>query len=268
VTDVELRATDGTRLAARATGAGTPLVFVHGSMGGLDSWTEVARHLPGHRIWSYARRGHEPSGNPDASRTFAIEAADLRVVAAAAADSGRVPDVVAGSYGASVALHAAVADPSAFASLTLFEPPLLQVGPHLAPTLADFARTRADRPGMALEAFLRHAARIPEDLLCASSPRDLPHAEAARLAAAAGGDLAAMADESDDVSRWAAIELPVLLLGGAESWPPLPDALDALAAVLPHARRVVLDGHSHTACATAPELVAAAVRDFLDRSPT
>jgi hypothetical protein len=39
-----------------------------------------------------------------------------------------------------------------------------------------------------------------------------------------------MAHDTADVSRWSAIEVPVLLLSGGRSWSPLPEGMAALAA--------------------------------------
>ncbi|MCG7608406.1 hypothetical protein BA059_03910 [Mycolicibacterium sp. (ex Dasyatis americana)] len=41
-----LTASDGTELVVEVEGVGPPVVFVHGSNGGLDSWAEIAaRHF-------------------------------------------------------------------------------------------------------------------------------------------------------------------------------------------------------------------------------
>ncbi len=53
---------DGTRLTARCTGSGEPVVFVHGSGGGLDSWDPVLGSLTDFETWTFARRG--PGGGP------------------------------------------------------------------------------------------------------------------------------------------------------------------------------------------------------------
>lgn len=54
---------DGTGLAVRRLGQGVPVVMVHGSAGGLDSWNDVTRLLAGEfEVWMYARRGYAPSG--------------------------------------------------------------------------------------------------------------------------------------------------------------------------------------------------------------
>jgi pimeloyl-ACP methyl ester carboxylesterase len=72
-----------------------------------------------------------------------------------------------------------------------------------------------------------------------------------------------MTADTLDFDRWAAIEVPILLMQGPETWAPMPATMDALAAVLPHVTRQVLAGQAHFATHTAPLLFAAAVATFL-----
>ena len=101
---------DGTRLAVRRRGSGRPLVLVHPSSGGLDSFDPIVPLLDGWELWAYARRGYAPSGGSgDQPKTFADDVGDLQTVLAAA---GGPADVLGASYGATVALHAARTDGS------------------------------------------------------------------------------------------------------------------------------------------------------------
>ena len=56
---------------------------------------------------------------------------------------------------------------------------------------------------------------------------------------------------------------PTLLMQGADTWNPIPETMDELAAALPYVRRVRFPGQMHFAPSTAPELVADTLRDFL-----
>lgn len=260
-----LAASDRTELVAELTGSGTPVVFVHGSNGGLHSWIDVGRRLLGHQIVRYARRNHAPSGTGPSPNSFAVEAADLATVLDYVTEAaGRRAHVVGGSYGASVALHAARVSTARIASLALFEPPLLLSGEHL-PTVLDKYRKlcAAERFDDALDTFAREVARVPPEVLAASAsaPTD---PEASRTAAiAACGDLEGMASDGSDADRWASIDVPVLLMQGGQSWTPLPEGMDRLAAALPHAQRVTWPDQSHFATATAPERVASALQEFI-----
>ncbi|WP_395309483.1 alpha/beta hydrolase [Mycobacterium sp. AMU20-3851] len=254
---ISLTAPDGTELVTEVTGSGPPVVFVHGSNGGLDSWTDIGGRLTGYQVVCYARRNHLPSGTGPAPNSFALEAGDLQVVLDAV---GRA-HVVGGSYGATVALHAAAADTTGIRSLSLFEPPLLQSGPHLAPVVEQYQRLYVTvRYADALQLFLREAARMPAELISEGPP--IPDDPVVAMSALA--DLEAMAGDTDDVDRWAAIDIPVLLMQGALSWSPLPEGMDLLARALPRAQRAVWPDQSHFATATAPDMVAAALQEFLD----
>lgn len=72
-----------------------------------------------------------------------------------------------------------------------------------------------------------------------------------------------MAGDSTDMRRWASIEVPVLLMQGGRSWPPLPEGMDLLASALPHAQRVNWPDQNHFATATTPARVADALPHFI-----
>ena len=120
--DMEVVSADGTRLAVRRFGHGVPVVMIHGSAGGLDSWSDVARLLAGEfEVWVYARRGYAHSGGVRGQKTFADDVADVAAVAAAV---GGRPHLVGGSYGATTVLHAIRGTAARFRSAAVFEPPL------------------------------------------------------------------------------------------------------------------------------------------------
>lgn len=261
---VTLSAPDGIELAVEVAGTGPPVVFVHGSNGGLDSWADIGRRLSGHRVVRYARRNHPPSAVGGSPNGFGVEAADLQCVLRFATDaSGESAHVVGGSYGATVALHAAAVDADRMASLALFEPPLLLCGAHLMPVLDRYRQFRAEaRYADAMELFAREVACVPSELVDAASFEVESEETGRTTMLSAGADLEAMAADERDVDRWAAITLPVLLMQGGLSWPPLPEGMDRLASVLPHAQRVVWSDQSHFATDMVPERVAEALQSF------
>ena len=89
------------------------------------------------------------------------------------------------------------------------------------------------------------------------------------LVAHAAGQIAddeALESLNVGIDRYAAIDVPVLLLGGERSPAHLRAGLDALAAVLPRAEPVVvLAGQGHIATVRAPDQVAAVVARFAGR---
>jgi pimeloyl-ACP methyl ester carboxylesterase len=258
-------ALDGIQLVVQTSGTGAPVVFVHGSNGGLDSWAEIGEQLAGHQIVRYARRNHAPSGPGPSPNTFTTEASDLHAILDAITDdAGESAHVVGGSYGSTVALHAALGDTERIASLALFEPPLLLSGAHLLPVLARYrslcaAALFAD----ALELFARDVARIPAEVLAAVPPAADDPALTRPATIAAGGDLEAMAHDTAEIQRWSRIDVPVLLMQGGQTWSPLPEGMDLLASAIPHAQRVVWPDQSHFATVTVPSRVAETIQQFL-----
>ncbi|BCJ49071.1 3-oxoadipate enol-lactonase [Actinoplanes sp. NBRC 14428] len=262
--DRSIRSADGTRLTVRRVGAGDPVVLLHGSGGGLHSWAAVAEHLAGpYELWMPARRGYGPSDVPPGRKSFRDEVADVTAVIEAA---GRPVHLVGGSYGATLALHVAAAEPDRVRTLAVFEPPLFAAGPATEPLLERYraALGRDDAAGLA--AVLNEVTRVPPAVVAAfaaaAGDRPPDPAEARRSAIGWLHDLEALAGDDPDVGRWSSITVPALLMGGADTWDPVPATMDALAAALPGAHRIVWDGQSHFATMTAPGLVARALADF------
>ena len=78
-------------------------------------------------------------------------------------------------------------------------------------------------------------------------------------------DATLVADSAGPLDRFAAVTAETLLLGGSRSPAYLTGVLNALEVVLPHVRRVTLDGVGHLAADNTgkPERVAAELRKFL-----
>jgi pimeloyl-ACP methyl ester carboxylesterase len=94
--DQYVTSSDGTRLVVRRVGSGDPVVFVHGSGGGLDSWAAVADQLAdGYEVWMPARRGYGPSDVPTGPKSFTDDTADLTAVRVAPGRpaAGRTPSL-------------------------------------------------------------------------------------------------------------------------------------------------------------------------------
>jgi len=254
---------DGTPLAARRAGQGVPVVLVHGSSGGLDSWDGVVPFLAdSFEVWVYARRGYAPSGVGAPQKTFGDDVADLLAVVHAA---GGAAHVVGASYGGTVGLHTALRHGSQIRSLALFEPPLFAGGAALRPVLDEYTSLIASGDlSAAARIFAEKVAQVPTEVLDAIAP------DAGEPAEAVGclHDLQAMASDESDLTRWATVNVPTLLMQGADSWRPIPSTMEQLATALPAAGRAVLQGQSHFATHTAPELFAEKLLHFLHQHST
>lgn len=180
---------------------------------------------------------------------------------------GRPASVLGHSGGAIVALEAALrAGPAGrVAGLVLYEPPVLAGHDrYRQDALAGGMRSairRGDRAGAA-EAFLRSAAGLSAGELEAvrGSPRWAGLAESAEQLLAA---LEASHRYRFRPERFRHLHLPALLLVGEASGPVHRDSVAALGATLPRARTVELPGQGHGALRAAPDLVADAIREFV-----
>jgi pimeloyl-ACP methyl ester carboxylesterase len=266
--DQHVRSADGTRLVVRRVGSGDPVVLVHGSGGGLHSWATVADQLAGdHEVWMPARRGYGPSDVPPGIKSFKDEIADLiAVIEAARESSGKPVHLVGASYGASLSLHTASADPRDLRSLAIFEPPLFAAGAEIAPMLDRYRSAFERNDAQAMAAALNEVTRVPAEIVAAFAAsmgdRTPDPVEAQRSAIGWLHDLEALAEDSTDIARWSSITVPTLLMQGADTWEPMPTTMNALAKTIPRARHIIWQGQSHFATMTAPALVADTLRQF------
>ncbi|MEU9038865.1 alpha/beta fold hydrolase [Streptomyces sp. NPDC048352] len=165
------------RLPAAATaGRGRPLVvFLHGLVvDNLSSFycpvaLPVAR--AGHEVLLYDLRGHGLTERPADGYDSRTAVRDLLAVLGALGLGRRPVHLVGNSYGATLALHAALARPDLVTGLTLLEPPLSGAWvENMVDTLSAAALSLEDSPVPAelLGLRLRKAARltaIADDLL-------------------------------------------------------------------------------------------------------
>ncbi len=240
---------------------------IHCSLSHGGSWGPLARELSGTlRLTAFDLPGHGQSG------AWAGVGEIQAVSTAMAADFLDTPtDVIGHSFGATVALRLAVERPDLVRSLILYEPVFFAVALHDQPGLrAGHEAEMADyAAGMAAGDFMRAAegftrvwgdrrgwTALPEGARAAMAAQ-MPLIEAATdaLYGDSGGMLASGA--------LARIGVPVVLLEGSES-PAIIAAINAgLAARLPEARRVVVQGAGHMGPISHARVVAEEIRGFL-----
>ncbi|MFI5714601.1 alpha/beta fold hydrolase [Nocardia sp. NPDC051750] len=251
---------DGTMICYYRAGDGSPVIMIHGSGGGLHSWQPVAEHLPDRfDLWLPARRGYAPSGPGHAPKHFADEVRDLGMIIDMI---GRPAHLVGMSYGATVALHAA-ASGLPVRSLALWEPPLYAAGTELAPVLARFEQLTANGDRNEAQRLLAEkVARVPAALLEQSAAIDAA-ADTPDDSYGWSRDLESMAGDTSYLDRWSSVTTPTLLMHGSDTWQPMPETVERLAAVMPDAHLETLPGQMHFAPSTAPADVARILADFL-----
>lgn len=257
-------------LAAEDTGAGPPVVFVHGSWSDRHAWDLVTPALTDrYRVITYDRRGHSQSDRPSGPQGIEAHAADL----ASLIDhfEAAPAHIVTNSFGGVVALQVAVSHPDRVASLCLHEPPafaLVQTDPQLRTALEQARQLeqqvvdeiRAGNQERAARTFVELAIgpgaweRFPE-----SVRRIMVH-----NAGTVPGDFDAEY-HTPTPARLSTITAPVLLTGGGQSPPDVPFAaiLDRLAAVLPAADRYTFQQAGHVPHRTHPEELGRVVADFI-----
>ena len=220
----------GTDLRFVERGTGIPVVFVHGSLGTLESWgPQIDAFATRFRVIAYSRRYHWPNAaQPDGQEySLSLHADDL-IGLIEALGLERV-HLVASSYGAYVALLVTLRRPDLVRSLVLAEPPIL---PWLGRTpagdslLHTFDRTvfKAARAAFVRDDSVGAVQRFWDGLAGATSPFDaLPDGARARLLRSVFElRLETRADPADYMPALACkdiggIRSPVLLVTGERS---------------------------------------------------
>jgi pimeloyl-ACP methyl ester carboxylesterase len=259
---------DGRLIPVTDEGQGPAVLLLHPGTADRSSWAGVAAALAGRfRVlrfnrWTY-RDGHADAA-PAGAKAMAAEVGDVLAVAAA---TGEQALLVGHSSGAVVALESALAAPSAFRAMVLYEPPVAVDEPLGGETLRR-ARAALDAgdPDRAIAIHMREIVGAGR-LMVAAMRRVPPVWQVVRGHAAAQiTDDEAIESLGVGLGRYARLDLPVLLLGGGRSPAHLRERLDALAAVLPRLEEVVvLEGQGHLANLRAPGEVAAVIAAFADR---
>jgi pimeloyl-ACP methyl ester carboxylesterase len=252
---------DGTEIAYWTSGVGPPLVLVHGTTADHTRWRPLLPYLEPHAtVHALDRRGRGASGETpayDVAREF--EDVDT-VVDIVAADSGPVA-LLGHSYGGFCGLGAAGLTAN-LSALVLYEPAIGAAAPDdgLVERMEGLLAA-GDREG-ALELMFREVVRMPDEE--ARRIREQPSWQA-RVAAAhtIPRELRAVTPEALEAARPEAVAVPVLLLAGGESPAYFRRDIDTVAAAVPDARVVVIDGQQHVADVLAPEVFAGHVLRFV-----
>jgi pimeloyl-ACP methyl ester carboxylesterase len=245
-------------------GAGPAVVLLHAGVADRTMWCDhlaalaaggrraVAPDLPGF--------GETPPAAHDGVWLDVLETMDALGVDRAA--------LVGNSFGAAVALRVAVTAPDRVTSLALISPPLATIEPSLTLRAAWAAEEAAlDRGDIdaavsaVLEAWtlpdasqeLRdHVARMQRRAFVAQrdapAPRRVPDPLDSSPAALAG------------------IAVPALAAAGVHDMPDFRAAAESLAATLPAAHHVLIDGAGHLAPLETPDRFRTLLRAFLDQT--
>jgi pimeloyl-ACP methyl ester carboxylesterase len=254
------------RIGYEKSGAGPALLLVHGTTSDRTRWQTVSAVLSERfALYNMDRRGRGSSGD-DRDYDIAREFGDV----ASVADSVGPVTVVAHSFGAVCGLEAALKS-SNIERVVLYEPPISVPGQPQSQdeSIIDRIDTiiAANQSEAALLTFYREILRAPE----AETRKQMTletWPDRVALAHTIPRELRAVRRYRLDAGRASRLNIPVLLMVGAESLPRYQASTKFLAETLPHAEVVSLPGQQHNAITMAPDLFANAVLDFLDKTAT
>ncbi len=254
-----LRSADGTSIAYERTGAGPAIVVTTGAFNDHTMGADLAALLAtDHTVVTYDRRARGASGD---TAPYAIER-EVEDLAAVVDVAGGRAAVFGYSSGGHLAL-AAAASGVPVTHLALYEAPFA-LGP-LPPRPADLparlqALIDAGRPGDAVALFQTEGVGIPAAVV--EQIRTSPMWPAlVAIAQSTVYDATITSVLGVPTPAMSAVEVPTIVLTGAQTWPGLTGSAAALAALLPHARHVVVPGGADHGIPAGP--TAAAVRELL-----
>lgn len=253
---------DGTSIAFQRSGAGEPLVLVHGTSGTFQTWAPVLPFLERHfTVCAVDRRGRGESN--DGAALYAMEREFEDVAAVVDALGDRV-HLFGHSYGAICALEDSLLT-ARIDRLILYEPPIPESGSHGGDDKVlermQSLLAAGDREAVLATFMTEMVRRPPHEIELSKSMPAWP----GRVAAAhtIPREILALRKYSFEPHRFKAAASPTLLLLGGESPDHFRTAVRLLESVLANSKTVVMAGQRHAATETAPELLAEAVSAFL-----
>jgi pimeloyl-ACP methyl ester carboxylesterase len=259
---------DGVPIAIWASGAGRPVLLVHGTTSDHSTFDELVPHLENRRrVYRYDRRGRGLSGDgpPGEPYRLELESADLAAVVGHVVTAEGAPvDVISHSFGAYVAMGAA-AGQSQVRSLVAYSPGF---GAEYPPGALDRIGTAIGEsdPDTALRLVFRDVIGMPPEDIQVLADSEVWQV---RVAAAWSVVRECQADEAfPKVSRTllARISLPVLVLSGERNVPAKRELAAELARMIPGAELDSLSGEGHAAHHTAPAALASRCLRFFDET--
>ncbi|WP_232665311.1 alpha/beta fold hydrolase [Pseudonocardia sp. TRM90224] len=236
---------DGTTIAFERQGSGPTVVLIGGAFNDRSTMTVLAGELAaaGCTTVAFDRRGR---GESDEKSPYAVER-EIEDVAAVAAAVGGPLGLFGHSSGAVLALEVA-ARGVPVERLAVYEPPFVVAGGPARPVdLRDriLERLAAGDRDAAVELFLVEGAATPPEMV-AGMRQDPVWGWFTALAHTLPQDLAVVGPGGElGGDRYVGITAPTLAIGGGTSPEWLRDGAREVAAQIPGARYVTLDGQDH-----------------------
>ena len=261
---------EGQQIRYGVSGAGPPLVLVHGTPFSSVVWRRIAPYLAAHRrVHHFDLLGY---GRSEMRAGQDVSLGVQNRVLAALLDHWELerPDVVAHDFGGATALRTHLLDGRDYRSLTLIDP--VAIGPWGSP-FVQLARRHEEvfsaLPAYIHEAILEayvadaaHRALTPDELALYTGPWRGEQGQAAFYR-----QIAQMSDRfTDEVEgRYGEIRCPVTVIWGEQdAWIPA-DRGRALAGRIPGADLHLIPDAGHLVQEDAPEAIVAIVLEVLRR---
>jgi pimeloyl-ACP methyl ester carboxylesterase len=257
----------------REAGAGPGVVCIHANASNSAQWRGLMDLLaPKFHVFapdSYGS-GKSPEWPSDRVITLRDEAALLEPVFARA---GSPFALVGHSYGAGVALVAALANPGRVRALALYEPTLFSLieaqGP--APNDADGIRNAVARSSAALDAGDKDAAarQFIDYWMGEGAWQQTPDARKPSIADSVANVRRwahALMTEAAPLQAFRTLEVPVLYMTGKRSTASAHGVARILTTALPRIEVVEFGKLGHMGPVTHPDVVNAAIQQFLERT--
>jgi len=257
----------------REAGTGPGVVCLHSNASSSAQWRALMDLLaPKFRVFavdSYGS-GKSPDWHSDRVITLGDEAAFIEPVLAKA---GAPLALVGHSYGAAVALIAALTHPGRVRALAVYEPTLFSLidAERPAPNDADGIRNTVARTVAALEAGSQDAAagHFIDYWMGTGAWQQTPEARKPSIAASMANARRwahALMTEPALLAAFRKLDIPVLYMTGKRSTASAHGVARLLTAALPRVEVVEFEKLGHMGPVTHPEPVNEAIRAFLERN--
>jgi pimeloyl-ACP methyl ester carboxylesterase len=260
----------GSGMTAIAYGHGPVVVCIHGALGDYRQWDSIGSALRRNfRVVALSRRQHWPAQPSASAAAYSVESHrdDLFVLLRSI---GERVHLVGHSYGALVALSAALADPALLRSLIVIEPPL-----HGLLTAATIGLEAELASRGAMVATMRSQIRAGDDRGASVTLIDWVQSGAGGFAALLEKHRAQLLDNAATIGPTYAtpppplacaqlrdVAVPTLVLSGARTRLFYGLAAEATAACIPRARAAKIAQAGHMAIIDNPRATADAIRAF------
>lgn len=254
----------------RETGTGPGVVCIHANASSSAQWRSLMDRLSGsHRVLAPDCYGSGKSPDWHSDREIALQD-EVHFIEPALALAEPLFSLVGHSYGAAIALVAALANPGRIRALAIYEPTLFGLVDALspAPNGVDGIRTTVAAAGAALDAGDRDAAagHFIDYWMGAGSWSATPSQRKPAITESVANVRRwshALFTEPTPIDAFAALDIPILYMLGGASPASAHAVARVLLPVLRGARVVEFAGLGHMAPVTHPEVINAEIARFL-----